>query len=49
MAFTFSVRRKVSFADEARVRPLFYKLTALVSMLLWFGVGAGGRWIGFSG
>jgi hypothetical protein len=25
------------------------KLVALVSLGLWFGVGAGGRWIGFSG
>jgi hypothetical protein len=31
------------------VRPLYYKLVALVSLALWFGVGAGGRWIGFSG
>jgi len=25
------------------------KLVAIVSLSLWFGVGAGGRWIGFSG
>ena len=49
MAFTFTVRRKVSLADEARVRPLAYKLVALVSLMLWSGVGAAGRWIGFSG
>jgi hypothetical protein len=24
------------------------KLTALISLGLWFGVGWGGRWIGFS-
>jgi len=47
--FTFTLRRKVGLADEARVRPLTYKLVALVSLALWFGVGAGGRWIGFSG
>jgi hypothetical protein len=47
--FTFTVRRKVAGSDEARVRPLYYKLVALVSMVLWLGVGAGGRWIGFSG
>jgi hypothetical protein len=35
--------------DEARVRPLYFKLVALVSLMLWFGVGAAGRWIGFSG
>jgi hypothetical protein len=47
--FTFTVRRKIGQAQEGRVRPLFYKLVAVVSLLLWFGVGAGGRWIGFSG
>jgi hypothetical protein len=49
MAFTFTIRRKVTQADEARVRPVVLKLVALVSLTLWFGVGAGGRWIGFSG
>lgn len=47
--FTFTVRRKVAMADEARARPLLSKLVALVSLSLWFTVGAGGRWIGFSG
>jgi hypothetical protein len=47
--FTFTLRRKVGLADEGRVRPLTYKLVALVSLALWLGVGAGGRWIGFSG
>jgi hypothetical protein len=49
MLFTFTVRRKVTLAAEGRVRPAVYKLVALVSLALWFGVGAGGRWIGFSG
>ena len=49
MTFTFTVRRKIVGADERRVRPLWFKLVALVSLTLWFGVGAGGRWIGFSG
>jgi len=49
MTFTFTVRRKVAMADETRVRPLTFRLVALVSLMLWFGVGAGGRWIGFSG
>jgi hypothetical protein len=35
--------------NEARVRPLYFTLVALVSLMLWLGVGAGGRWIGFSG
>jgi putative flippase GtrA len=49
MIFSFTVRRKVTFADEAHVRPIWHKVVALVSLALWFGVGAGGRWIGFSG
>jgi len=31
------------------MRPIVLRLVALVSLTLWFGVGAGGRWIGFSG
>jgi len=42
------VRRWVTLADEGRVGPLAHKAVALVSLALWFGVGAGGRWIGFS-
>ena len=47
--FALTVRRRVVFAGEGRVSPLTMKLVAVVSLLLWFGVGAGGRWIGFSG
>jgi len=47
--FALTVRRKVTLSREGRVRPAVMKLVALVSLLLWFGVGAGGRWIGFSG
>jgi hypothetical protein len=47
--FTFTVRRKITSVDEGRVNPVVYKIVALVSLALWFGVGAGGRWIGFSG
>jgi hypothetical protein len=46
--FTFTVHRKVAMADEIRVRPLWSKLVAVVSVTLWSGVGVGGRWIGFS-
>jgi hypothetical protein len=49
MLFTFTIRRRMTQADEAGVRPIWLKLVALVSLTLWFGVGAGGRWIGFSG
>jgi hypothetical protein len=48
MLFTFSIRRAVTMADETRVRPIWFKLVALVSLALWSGVGGGGRWIGFS-
>lgn len=46
--FTFTVQRRFTLADEGRVKPLWLKLTAVVSLLLWSGVGVGGRWIGFS-
>jgi hypothetical protein len=48
MVFTFTVQRKVTMGDQTRVRPLWGKVVALVSVLLWSGVGIGGRWIGFS-
>jgi hypothetical protein len=46
--FTFTVRQRVVMADAGRFGPLGCRLTAILSMLFWFGVGAGGRWIGFS-
>jgi hypothetical protein len=49
ITFTFTVRRKVALSDEREVRPIWLKLVALLSLAFWFGVGAGGRWIGFSG
>jgi hypothetical protein len=45
--FALTIRRKVTLAAEGSVSPTVLKLVALVSLLLWFGVGAGGRWIGF--
>ena len=47
--FALTVRRKVTLADEGQVNGIWLKLVALVSLALWFGVGAGGRWVGFSG
>lgn len=49
MLFTYTVRRKVLAADEGRFSPIACTAVALISLSLWFGVGAGGRWIGFSG
>jgi hypothetical protein len=45
--FMFTVRRKVTATGEKRVRPIWRKLVALVSLGLWFGVGFSGRWIAF--
>ena len=46
--FTFTIRRRVTLADEARVGPLWSRVVGLTSILLWATVGWGGRWIGFS-
>jgi hypothetical protein len=48
LLFTFTLRRRVAQTDLASDRPLPGRLTALVSLCLWFGVAWGGRWIGFS-
>ncbi len=48
IVFTFTVQRRVVLADETRLAPLWGKVVAVVSVLLWSGVGIGGRWIGFS-
>src|SRR5215813_5802114 len=45
--FTFTVLRRVVQMDLSD-RPLLRRSTALVSLVLWFGVAWGGRWIGFS-
>jgi hypothetical protein len=48
ITFTFTVRQRVTQADDARIGPIKGKLVALISLALWSGVGWGGRWIGFS-
>jgi len=48
IVFTFTVQRKVTIGDEARMSPIWSKVVAVVSVVLWSGVGIGGRWIGFS-
>src|SRR5262245_12782246 len=48
MIFAFTVRRRIALAGEGQVRPMWLKVVAIVSLVLWFGVGASGRWIGFS-
>ena len=46
--FTFTVRRRVTLADEARFGPRVLRAVGVISILLWSTVGWGGRWIGFS-
>jgi len=48
LLFTFTVRRRVTRTGLTSDRPLLGRLTALISLGLWFGVAWGGRWIGFS-
>jgi hypothetical protein len=45
MIFTFTVRRRVAYG--AAVSPIWTKLVGVISVLLWSGVGIGGRGIGF--
>jgi hypothetical protein len=48
LIFTFTVQRRVMESGITSDRPPVGRLTALVSLVLWFGVAGGGRWIGFS-
>ncbi len=45
--FAFTVRRRVALAEPGRFATGLVKLTGVVSMALWFGVGFAGRWIAF--
>ena len=44
--FAFTVRRRVAAGAE-RIHPGLNRLTALISLGLWFGVAFAGRWIAF--
>jgi hypothetical protein len=46
--FAFTVRKRVAAADDGRFSPYLRGAVALISLTLWFTVGAAGRWIGFS-
>ena len=48
LVFTATVQRRTALADPDRVTLLRSRAVGLVSLLLWFLVGAAGRWIGFS-
>jgi len=46
--FAYTIRRRVATADPARVEAGWSRVVGATSILLWFGVAWGGRWIGFS-
>jgi hypothetical protein len=48
LLFTFTFLRRVTQMDTTSDRPLVGRVTAVISLVLWFGVAWGGRWIGFS-
>jgi len=47
IVFTFTVRRWLIFKDDEEISPGTAKMVAIVSVLLWSGVGIMGRGIGF--
>ena len=49
MLFTYTIRRKTAAADEQGVSPFANRSVGAVSIVLWFMVAWGGRWIGFGG
>jgi len=48
LLFTFTILRRVTQMDLTSDRTLLARSTAIISLVLWFGVAWGGRWIGFS-
>ena len=48
IVFTFAVVRKIALSDPRLASPLLNRVVAIISIILWSGVGIGGRWIGFS-
>jgi uncharacterized protein DUF6644 len=49
IVFSYTVRYRVARGPDTPTMPTSSRLVGLVSLALWFGVGAGGRWIGFTG
>jgi hypothetical protein len=49
LIFTFTLRHRITQADESRVRPMWRTLAGLVSIFLWTGVAINGRLIGLLG
>ena len=48
LLFNFTLFRKVTNAEEGRYSPALNRITAVLALLLWFGVGMSGRAIAFS-
>lgn len=46
--FAFTIRRRVAAANDAQISRYTRAAVAVISLTLWFTVGAAGRWIGFS-
>ncbi len=46
LIFTFTLRRKITLADEARLGPVWPKVVGLCSITIWTGVTIGARLIG---
>jgi hypothetical protein len=46
--FTYTIKAKIISAKDGTTSPGTLRLVAIVSLVLWTGVGIGGRWIGFS-
>src|SRR5205085_2966928 len=40
--FHYTIYGRVIYADEMRIRPLWNKVAAIVSLTLWFSIGLGG-------
>ncbi len=47
VTFHYTIYRRVTAETDAGMNPLWSKLAAIISILLWVGVGVGGRGIGF--
>jgi hypothetical protein len=47
MIFSFTIRQRVIMGDDARANSAVAKLVALVSIILWSGVGFAGKAIGY--
>ncbi|MCP5331715.1 MAG: hypothetical protein H7A05_10625 [Pseudomonadales bacterium] len=48
IAFVFAIKRPLLKRPHDSIHPVVLKSMALASMVIWFSVGATGRWIGFS-